>query len=383
MWPRRACQPCADSSGLVLRGQAQRCSMRALSPVCRRAQLSVSVVRAGQHATLAVHPADGPASAQAAAPGAPARCHSAHAARGGGAGGAARGAGQGGEAGAASLERQATGQGGCVGAPAAESDGGWGARAADRLAAPDGRAASAELGAAELQRLRQQPLVHPNEAYREPQHLEAVCEPPRSPKWEAGEDSPRHGRNPAGCLEELCAPPSPRPSRGARGAAADFAGNLEVSNTNGSGRGHPGDPPPLPPPPAAEGASAAAGVPCSASPAGACSGSRPLPRPARGARTAAADFAGNLEFSNTNGSGRGHPGDPPPPPPPPEGASAGASAGGLQWAPEPARWELRSRSAPLAGAAAAACSPPNSRKARPNPRDLGRERGPGLLLSAS
>ncbi len=145
---------------------------------------------------------------------------------------------------------------------------------------------------------------------------------------------------------------------------------------NSSGRGHPGDPPPPPPPPPLPpppppGASAAAGVGCSASSAGACSGSRPLPRPARGARAAAADFAGNLEFSNTNGSGRGHPGDPPPPPPPPEGANAGAGAGGLQWVPEPARWELRSRSAPLAGAAAAACSPPNSRKARPAHSDLG------------
>ncbi|KAK9831512.1 hypothetical protein WJX81_004473 [Elliptochloris bilobata] len=86
--------------------------------------------------------------------------------------------------------------------------------------------------------------------------------------------------------------------------------------------------------------------------------------------TAGADMTD--ELCKTGPSNRGHrdagvgglqhgssaEGDPPGPPSAPEGGT-GSAGSGLHWAPEPARWELRSRSAPPA---AAACSPPSSRK---------------------
>ena len=337
------------------------------------AQLPVGVVRAGQHATLAVHPADPPAAggrplrAPEGAGGLPAaaRCHSAdvlsdgallNAMRGslrgearsgreeesqGRAGGemhsrrsstpglgtsmedascgvrsksgreAARGGPQGGSAGGGRAPRARQGQGaeqqeevdlGVERDREAEQGGPQGGSAGGGRA-PRGNQEQQEEGDLgverdrEAQRLRQRPAAHPTEAYREPW-------PPRA----RGSDT-------------LHAPRPPAPAQ-PQAAAAGLGQGAEACSSGGGGARQRKEPP------------CALEVP---------------------------EYGTGLEFSNTNGSGRGHPGDPPGPPPAPDGGAAGASAG-LHWDPEPARWELRSRSAPPG--ASAACSPPNSRKVR-------------------
>lgn len=323
------------------------------------AQLPVGVVRAGQHATLAVHPVRSPRSAAAGSSAPPlikqgarpaaARCHSAHAL-----------SNRAVAAGAGAAEQLASGlregRGWLAGGQVAErcplaglddkNSGGYGPRAAGRSGLPGARAAEAQAecdreasGEGRMNRaerspsaagegggvvqLRQKPRTHPNEAYRE-------ARPPGGPRIpSANSDMPSLAGPPVGAAASsrvLVGSSEPVDAMCLGGAAAG------VSNTQNPTA----DPAAAPPAPSSCG-----------------------PRLPAGAGLVGYD-QGLVEFSNTNGSGRGHPGDPPGPPPTPEGATA-CRGGGLHWAPEPARWEMRSHSAPPA---AAACSPPNSRKAR-------------------
>ena len=151
----------------------------------------------------------------------------------------------------------------------------------------------------EAQRLRQRPAAHPTEAYREPW-------PPRA----RGSDS-------------LHAPRPPAPVQPHAAAAGLRQG------------------------------------------ADACSGGGGRRRPT--AECVAAVRAGGPRIWDGRGIQQhqwqrsGAPGGPAGPPPAPDAGAAAAGAG-LHWDPEPARWELRSHSAPPG--ASAACSPPNSRKVR-------------------
>ena len=300
------------------------------------AQLPVGVVRAGQHATLAVHPADPPVAGgcplrapHGAAVPAAARCYSADALSGS----ALRGAMSGNGAGEADSGREPSqGQAECgtdrgrLSTPSRDAScevvpnsggeaapgGLQGGSAGEGRASGEDQRQRADQEAGDLgverdrqaQRLRQRPAPHPKEAYREPWPLRA-----------RGSDSLHVAR--------LAAPVQPHAAAaGAAAARAESAGNGQgvQACSNGGSAQQCGGPP------------------------------RALEVP---------EYGTGLEFSNTNGSGRGHPGDPPGPPPAPDGGAAAAGAG-LHWDPEPARWELRSRSAPPG--ALAACSPPNSRK---------------------
>ena len=287
-------------------------------------------MRAGQHATLAVHPADPPVAGgrplrapDGAGMPAAARCHSADVLSGGALRTAMRapsGAGaqsgrqnvcQGQTEGVTHPRRSSTpglgspwedascGVGPCSGGEAGRG-GAQGGKATDGPAGLCADQEALDLGVErdrEAQRLRQRPAAHPTEAYREPWR-------PRA----RGSDSLH----------------APRPPAQPHAAAAGLGQGTEACSNGGSGGGtrQRKEPP----------------------------GALEVP-----------EYGTGLEFSNTNGSGRGHPGDPPGPPPAPDVGAAGAGAG-LHWDPEPARWELRSRSAPPG--ASAACSPPNSRKVR-------------------